>query len=75
MSPALEEFCLANIYFLSRTDNNAISGSAPSVYRAKIRDVDDILNSNLMPESIFTDDYAWFLQYCSELLLNAATPC
>ncbi|WP_210214735.1 hypothetical protein [Mesorhizobium sp. M7A.F.Ca.ET.027.02.1.1] len=68
-----EESCLANMCFLSRTDNNAISGAAPSEYRAKMPDdVEAILESNLIPADIFEDKYSIFLIERSGLLYAAA---
>ncbi|MGN6143203.1 MAG: GmrSD restriction endonuclease domain-containing protein [Mesorhizobium sp.] len=68
-----EESCLANICFLSRADNNTISGAAPSAYRAKMpEDVSEILESNLIPGNVFKDDYGAFLAARSDLLHEVA---
>ncbi|ESX03677.1 hypothetical protein X769_15685 [Mesorhizobium sp. LSJC268A00] len=68
-----EESCLANMCFLSRSDNNAISGAAPSEYRSKMPDnVESILKSNLIPASIFKDMYPLFLMHRAALLYSAA---
>nr|WP_234916576.1 DUF262 domain-containing protein [Rhizobium rhizogenes]QCL10294.1 hypothetical protein pC6.5b_400 [Rhizobium rhizogenes] len=69
-----DESCLANICFLSRTDNNAISGAAPSVYRTKMpEDVTEIVTANLLPVNAFSDDFLQFVLERSHLLnLEAA---
>lgn len=57
--------CLANFCFLSRADNNALGGVAPSVYRAMLPvapAMDTILESALCPYSLFDDNYDNFVQ-------------
>lgn len=66
-----DESCLANICFLSRADNNAISGLAPSDYKAKMpADTSDIEKANLLPPSTFNDDYKTFVVDRSSLLMK-----
>lgn len=66
----IDDTCLANISFMSRTDNNALGGAAPSVYRAKLpNDVKDIMNSNFLPNNTFLDDYEEFTTARADLLL------
>lgn len=64
-----DESCLANICFLSRTDNNAISGAAPSVYRAKMPDdISEITAANMLPANTFDDDFLRFISERRQLL-------
>lgn len=57
---------LANFSFLSRADNNAIGGSLPSIYKAKLHgDVSRRLEHSLCPESLFEDDYEKFIRESS----------
>lgn len=70
----LGDTCLANMCFLSRTDNNALGGAAPSVYRSKLpADLTDIARANFLPDNTFDDDFAEFMRARSELLLAYAT--
>jgi hypothetical protein len=58
-----DESCLANICFLSRTDNNAISNAAPSVYRMKMpEDITEITAANLLPDATFGDNFYKFVE-------------
>lgn len=60
---------LANMAFMSRSDNRALGGVAPSAYRSKIKgDQNRILETALCPPSLFDDDYASFVTERSELL-------
>ncbi len=53
---------LANFAFLSKADNVALGGLAPSVYRDRMpQQVDEILEAALCPPSLFDDDYLTFL--------------
>jgi hypothetical protein len=64
---------LVNICFLSKADNTALGGVAPSVYRAKMPpDVDEILRHALCPASLFGDDYEAFTRERAVLLERAA---
>jgi hypothetical protein len=65
---------LANFAFMSRADNSALGGVAPSIYRARMRDaaVPGILDHALCPVSLFGDDYETFLQERAERLAEVA---
>lgn len=64
-----DDSCLANICFLSRVDNNALGGQAPSVYRSKMpTQISDIEQSNLLPPSLFTGTYKEFTDDRAALL-------
>ncbi len=66
---AFDDTCFANICFLSRSDNNTISGAAPSAYRAKLpQGITEILESNLLPASTFSDDFTVFANERADLL-------
>ncbi len=70
---AYNDSCLANICFLSRSDNNTISGLAPSKYRAKMPDdIGQIVRANLLPDDTFLDNYKSFVQERSVLLRQYA---
>jgi hypothetical protein len=66
---------LANFVFMSRTDNNALGGVAPSAYRAHMNEkaLPAILESALCPGSLFEDDYVEFLGQRGKLLSDAAS--
>lgn len=67
----IDEGCFANICFLSKTDNNSLSGAAPSAYRAKMpADISNIQLSHALPGNTFNDNYEGFVQERS-VLLNA----
>jgi len=60
---------LVNLCFLSKADNTALGGVAPSVYRSKMPDdVNAILRRALCPESLFADDYEQLCRERAELL-------
>lgn len=62
-----------NICFLSKADNTALGGVAPSVYRARMpANVNEILDHALCPPSLFNDDYELFVRERSLLLERAA---
>lgn len=62
---------LANFSFLSKTDNIAIGGSAPSEYRAKLSiEIEQILGAAFCPMSLFEDDYVKFVTE-RKILLSA----
>jgi hypothetical protein len=53
--------CLANFAFLNRTENRKISDQAPSQYISLMLDqVDEILESQLIPRSLFDDNFDAF---------------
>lgn len=61
--PPVQHGPLANFAFLSKADNAALGGVAPSVYRPRMpREVDQILEAALCPQSLFADDYQAFLR-------------
>lgn len=69
----LDDTCLANISFLSRTDNNALGGVAPSIYRSKLpADIQEIEENNFLPPNTFADTYEDFAAARAELLLTYA---
>jgi hypothetical protein len=54
---------LANFAFLSKADNIALGGVAPSAYRARMpQQLDNILKAALCPATLLTDDYQTFLR-------------
>lgn len=64
---------LANYAFLSRAENREISDRPPSEYKHLMLDqIDDILKSQLIPESLFADDFDRFLVARMKLLTNDA---
>lgn len=64
---------LANYAFLSRADNRALGGDAPSVYKSKMPDnFGEILERSLVPHELFQDDYELFLRQRSFILANYA---
>jgi len=65
---------LANFVFLSAQDNKTLGGVAPSEYRQKMdpAHVPSILETALCPDSLFGDDYDYFIKERSERLLDAA---
>lgn len=72
VSEELED-ALANFCFLSRSDNNQISGQAPSSYRALMpTDVTRILTSAVVPDSLFADNFESFVADRANLLLASA---
>jgi hypothetical protein len=63
--PESDPNCLGNFCFLSRADNNALGGVAPSAYRAKLPispALDTILDAALCPYSLFDDNFDAFVQ-------------
>jgi hypothetical protein len=64
---------LANYCFLSKVDNNALGGVAPSVYRAKMpEDVTEILKSAMCPLSLFDGDFDKFIEHRTSMLVDKA---
>jgi len=69
-----DESCFANICFMSRSDNNAISGAAPSIYRTKLPDnISEIERANFLPPSTFRDNYKQFVAERATLLSKFAS--
>lgn len=72
--PQPDDTCLANMSFMSRTDNNTLGGSAPSQYRQKMPlNVDEIIESNLLTSNTFADIYTDFTSARAERLLTYAS--
>jgi len=64
---------LVNHCFLSRSENKHLGGVAPSAYRVKMADNEkQVLDSALVPESLFSDDYALFAVERANLLAKYA---
>jgi len=60
---------LVNFCFLSRSENSALGGDAPSKYREKMpQEVAPILQGAVCPESLFTDDLGQFWAERFEML-------
>ena len=69
-----DKSCFANICFMSRSDNNAISGAAPSIYRTKLPDnISEIERGNFLPPSTFRDNYKQFVAERATLLAKFAS--
>ncbi len=65
---ALTNFCI-----LSASDNKRVGSKAPSEYRAKLAEnVLELLPSNVIPPTLFSDDYALFLEERGKMLVAAA---
>lgn len=61
--------CIANFAFLSRSENRTISDKAPSEYRSLMEGhEDEILASQLIPASLFADDFDAFVVERMKLL-------
>jgi hypothetical protein len=64
---------LANVAIITRIENRTISDRAPSEYRASMpEDVSRVLESALLPESLFGDNYDIFLSERASMLAAAA---
>ncbi|MGC4804240.1 GmrSD restriction endonuclease domain-containing protein [Micromonospora sp. DT233] len=60
---------LANFAIISRAENRDISDKAPSVYRSKMpADVTGVMDSALLPPSLFGDDFTKFAVERAEML-------
>lgn len=67
------ENSLANFCFIARSDNRALGGDRPSVYRDKMGgNIDAILQSHLCPNALFDDNYDAFVTLRADLLANKA---
>ena len=62
--------CLANICFLTRSDNNAIKDKSPELYNAAISSSNrnDYLHAALIPLDFHTDNYESFIEKRVDLL-------
>lgn len=64
---------LANFCFLSRSDNRALGGEAPSGYKSKMAEnVDEIISSAICPKSVFSDDFESFVRERADMLAVCA---
>ena len=60
--PVTEHSVLANFCFLSKVDNTALGGVAPSVYRSRMsNNQGEILERALCPTSLFNDNFNKFM--------------
>lgn len=67
------ENILANFCFIARSDNRALGGDPPSIYREKMAEnIDAILQSHLCPNALFDDNYEVFTTLRADLLTNKA---
>ncbi len=67
------ENILANFCFITRADNRALGGDAPSVYRSRMAgNTEDILQSHLTPNALFDDNYEAFVVSRADVLTNKA---
>lgn len=65
---------LANFAFITRSENRDIGGKRPSDYAKQMKgDVPAILARSLIPESLFADNYAEFIDERATLLAARAT--
>ncbi|WP_256360556.1 GmrSD restriction endonuclease domain-containing protein [Methylomonas koyamae] len=70
---AKSENLLANFCFIARSDNRALGGDRPSIYRGKMAaNIDAILQSHLCPNALFDDNYEAFLALRAEALAHKA---
>jgi len=70
---AYNDTCLANICFLSRADNNTISGLAPSKYRTLMpSEITAVAKANFLPANFFKDKFKEFVDERSILLRTYA---
>ncbi|HSK71963.1 MAG TPA: hypothetical protein VK892_09735, partial [Pyrinomonadaceae bacterium] len=66
--------CLANLCFMSKTDNNQLGGVAPSEYREKMpENIDEILRRAVCPTSLFENDFDKFINERIEMLFEKAS--
>ncbi|NKB71620.1 MAG: DUF262 domain-containing protein [Candidatus Latescibacteria bacterium] len=65
--------CLANLCFLSRSENKTLGGCAPSIYRSKMSEEEsEILGSALCPQNLFEDLFDPFVKERARLLTKTA---
>ena len=65
---ALTNFCI-----LSSSDNKKVGSKSPSEYRTKLAsNVLELLPSNLVPQSLFSDDFKVFVEDRGKMLVEAA---
>lgn len=69
----IDESVFANICILSKSDNNLISGKAPSEYKKMMpKDTSQIELTNFLPPETWSDDYSGFLHARTKLLRGYA---
>lgn len=69
----IDESVFANICILSKSDNNLISGKAPSEYKKMMpKDTSQIELTNFLPPETWSDDYSAFLHARTKLLRGYA---
>lgn len=67
------ENVLANFCFIARSDNRALGGDSPSVYRTRMAtNVDEVLASHICPTNLFADHYEAFLIARADALATKA---
>lgn len=67
------ENILANFCFIARSDNRALGGDPPSIYRTRMAEnIDTILQSHLCPSVLFDDNYEDFITLRAEALASKA---
>lgn len=65
--------CLANFAFISRADNRALGGVAPSAYKNLMAgNAADVLARSICTEDLFSDDFKNFISSRSEFLKKTA---
>ncbi len=70
----INENVLANFCFISRADNRAVGGDAPSVYKQKMpaEQLGGILESHYCPNALFDDNYEAFVKLRAVALAQKA---
>ena len=64
---------LANMTFLNRSENRSLGGLPPSEYIEKLpKTLEEILESNLITQNLFQDNYVSFIEARSDLLAQWA---
>lgn len=65
--------CLANIAFMSRSENRELGGGMPSEYKSKmVGNPEQVLERSICPDNIFLDDYDAFVKTRSLMLASYA---
>jgi hypothetical protein len=65
--------CLANFCIISASDNKKIGSKAPSEYKSKLSpSVVALLDSHVVPQELFADDFTDFLRKRSDMLVDVA---
>lgn len=70
---AIQINALANFCILSAAENKKVGGSRPSEYKGRLSpNVDNLISSNIIPKSLFDDDFEKFISERAKLLATAA---